>query len=131
MSESPLGPDPLKTAQDLQRALEGMTDQLGRVQVSLRRGRRVIAALAVSLIIDVALTVVVSITAAQVHATQISSCQTGNQTRAKEILLWEHLAALSITPETTAKQRAADDQLLAFIRVTFAPKNCVAIYRLP
>jgi hypothetical protein len=131
VSESPLGPDPLKTARDLQGALENMTKQLRQVRTSLRRSKRVLAALTVSLVIDVLLTIVVSITAAALHSTQVSACQQGNQTRSKEVLLWTHLAALSITPQTTAKQRAADDQLLAFIRVTFAPRNCAVIYKSP
>lgn len=145
MSESALGPDPLKTARDLQTALEGMTAQLGQVQASVRRSKRVIAGLIVSLILDLALTVVVSVTAAQahsasvqasatvsqLHATQISACQSGNQTRAQEIQLWTHLVSVSTNAKTTAAQRRTDEQLLAFVRATFAPRHCAAIYQLP
>jgi hypothetical protein len=144
MSGSMLGDDPQKTARDLQVALEGMTEQLAQVKTTVRRGKRVIAALVVSLIVDVALTVGVSVTAvqasnasnkanatvAQLHSTQISACRAGNQTRAKEVALWVHIASLPATSRRTPKEQKADEQLLAYIRHTFAPRNCSAVYKL-
>lgn len=145
MSETgagPLGPDPLAAARALQQALEGMTKQLAAVKATVRRGKRVIIALAVSLVLDVALTIGVTITAAQahdasaranstvaqLHATQVNACNAGNQTRAAEIQLWNHIASLTVGPQTPAAQRKADEQLLAFVRQTFAAKNCAKIY---
>jgi hypothetical protein len=144
MSDSMLGDDPQKTARDLQRALEGMTEQLTQVKATLRRGKRVAAAIAVSLVLDVALTIGVSITAvqagdasakanatvAQLHSTQVSACRSGNQTRAEEVALWTHLASLSATSGRTPAQRKADDQLLAYIRSVFKPRDCTAVYKL-
>lgn len=144
MSGSVLGDDPLGTARALQRALEGMTAQLAEVKASVRRGKRVIAALVVSLILDVGLTVGVSIaavqannasakantTVTQLHSTQVSACRAGNQTRAEEVALWVHLESLTVTSRTPPKVRKADEQLLAYIRHTFRPRNCVAIYKL-
>jgi hypothetical protein len=140
--ESVLGPDPIQTARDLQHALEGMTGQLAGVKADVRRGKRIITGLVISLVLDVALTVVVTITAAQahdasaranatvgqLHATQVSSCDTGNQTRAAEVALWDHIFALSVTARTTPAERTADEQLLAFIREAFAARNCAQIY---
>ena len=144
MSGSMLGDDPQETARALTNALHDMTAELGRVKTTLRRSKRVIIAVTAGLLLDVALTVVVSVTAvqagnasakanstvAQLHSTQVSSCRAGNQTRAEEVALWTHLAALSATSGRTPAQRKADDQLLAYIRHTFAPRNCTAVYKL-
>lgn len=111
-----------------------------------RRNRRYI-------FIDVALTVVIAavswvafdasatadqngVTIAQLHATQVSGCLAGNQTRVQEIKLWEHLAKIaSPAPHLTKAQIAANKRevaaLLAYIRMTFQPRDCAALYRLP
>lgn len=141
---SMLGSNPMQTAADLTTALKGMTDQLADVKKTVRRGKLIAIGIIAGLTLDVALTVVVSITAveasdagaranatvAQLHSTQVSACESGNQTRAQEIALWTHLADLSITAKTTPAQRKADDSLLAYIRKTFAPKDCQAVYHL-
>ena len=72
----------------------------------------------------------VTATVAQLHAAEVSSCRQGNQTRADEIALWDHLDALATGPTTTARQRKEDNELLAYIRLTFAAKDCQAAYRL-
>lgn len=146
MSGSMLGEDPQATARALQAALEAMTAQLAQVKTSLRRGKRVVAALVISLLVDVAVTIGVGIavhqandasaranaTIAQLHSTQVSACRAGNQTRAKEVMLWTHIFDLSVGSgrPVTAAQRKADEQLLAYIRRTFQAKNCSAVYKL-
>lgn len=155
MSEdSVLGPDPIQTAKALTDALEGMTKQLAAVKATVARGKRIIIGLAVSLVLDVALTVVVTLTAAQahdtaaqahdasaranatvtqLHAIQVSSCNAGNGTRAAEIQLWTHLAAVSTppagsTPAQAAKDRQAIAALLTYVRQVFKPRDCAKIY---
>jgi hypothetical protein len=127
-----------------------MTEQLRGVQRSVRRGRQIIAGLAASLVLDVALTAVVSVTAVQAHdastraaatvgdlrAAQVAACQAGNQTRAQEVRLWVHLAAVSapqpgLTPAQKARNAEEVAQLLAYIRSTFAPRDCRAAYAIP
>lgn len=140
--DSALGPDPIQTARDLQHALEGMTTQLAAVKATVRRGKRIIIGLIVSLVLDVALTVGVTITAAQaheasaranatvgqLHATNVSACDAGNQTRESEVALWDHIFSLTSTSRMTPAQLATDERLLLFIRQTFAPRNCVQLY---
>jgi hypothetical protein len=117
------GADPLAAAAELTEALEGMTEALAKVQATVRRGRGVV----IALVLVVVVTVVVAFAA--VFA-QVSSCESGNQTRAADVMLWDHLAAISLKPDTPPAQRAADERLLSFIRRTFAPRNC-SIFRLP
>jgi len=114
--------DPLATAAGLTEALEGMTEALARVQATVRRGRGVV----IVLVLVVVVTAVVAFAA--VFA-QVSSCNSGNQTRAADVMLWDHLAKISLKPGTPPAQRAADDRLLAFIRRTFKARNC-SIFRL-
>lgn len=151
MPESIIPPSPeqghagiVATAQGLTDALERMTGELQQVQVYGRRSRRIIVTLAISLILDVAVTIVVAIfagqansastqasaTLTQLHRTQIAACRIGNQGRAQEVALWEHIAAVGTTRKTPAKARREDRALLAYIRKIFAPRDCAAIYRL-
>ena len=143
--ESALAPDPVKTAVSLTDALSAMTAQLAQVKATVRRGKHIAIALAIALIFDVALTVVVSITAvqahdtsaranatvAQLHAIQLASCKASNQIRGAEVGLWEKLARLSTTARTTRAQRKTDQELIAYIKMVFRAKDCRAIYRLP
>jgi hypothetical protein len=142
----------------LQAALAAVTDLSGRVGaltaevVRLRKygrsNRRFI-------VIDVVLTVALAavswlaadataaanrngVTIAQLHQTQLNGCVSGNQTRAQEIQLWMHLATVSQeqpAPHLTERQIAQNKKevaaLLAYIRTTFQPRNCRALYRIP
>jgi hypothetical protein len=142
-SGSVLGPDPLRTARELQGALEGMTGQLAAVRKTVRLGKRVIIALAISLFLDVCLTVGVTIaaiqsgdasarassTVTQLHASQVSACQQANVNRAQDIAIWNtFLDQLSPpaarTPAVTAKLAVIN----AAIRVKDTPRDCTKLY---
>jgi hypothetical protein len=147
-----LGGDPVATARDLTDALTGMTAQLRDAQAAIRLGRRVLIVVSAGLVLDVVLTIVLGLVAgqshdasaqaqgaaaranaavAQLHATQVSSCEDGNQTRAGEIALWEHIYGLSVAAaKPTAAERQADERLLAYVRATFAPRDCARLYHL-
>jgi hypothetical protein len=56
-------------------------------------------------------------------------CQAGNASRAQQITLWDHFAAISKPPpHQTAAQAAARQKsvaaILAYIRRVFAPRDC-------
>jgi hypothetical protein len=145
MSDSMLGDDPQKTARDLQRALEGMTEQLGQVKASLRRGKRVVAALVVSLILDVALTIGVSVAAiqandasgkasatiTQLHASNLSACRQGNVNRRQDIAIWNKLLGDLAPPAVRTPKVAAElAGINKLIQVKDTPHDCSLIYRL-
>lgn len=133
-------------------ALKDVRDELRRLNADGRRSRHLIWWLAVSLALDIALTVVVAVLAveahdaaataqgarqyaAAVHSSQIGACRIGNTLRAKEVQLWSHLASLSSPPpHSTKAQRAVQARriaaLLAYVRRTFVQLDCQAIYRL-
>jgi hypothetical protein len=132
------------TAQGLTDALGRMTAELENVRAYAQRSRRVIIALAISLVLDVAVTITVGVFAGQVsnatnqasatltqlHKTQVSACRLGNQSREQEIALWEHIASVGTTSKTPAKVQREDRALLAYIRRIFSPRDCAAIYRI-
>lgn len=133
-------------------ALKDVRDELRRLNADGRRNRHLIRWLAVSLALDVILTVVVAVFAVQahdataaaqgarqyaaaVHSSQVAACRIGNQLRSKEVQLWDHLAAISSPPPHLSKaqlavQRQKVAALLAYVRRTFPVLNCQALYRL-
>jgi hypothetical protein len=145
----------VRTAQDLTAALRGLSGRLDGVRqdsedrdkalASLGRGNRHrIWALGVSLILDVALTVVVSFFAVQAHDASNSAaqtaqatlitCQASNTSRAENLRIWDYLIALSKPPaRDTPAQKAAAEKTLAKIQAevnqAFALRNCQAILR--
>jgi len=136
----------LDTAQGLTAALRGVGSELERLNAFGRRNRHLIWGTIVSLVIDVALTVVVavfavqaheaSVTVGELHATQIAACRIGNQSRAAQVALWEHVASVSTPPphatrSEIAKRKRTLAAFLAYVAKVFAPKNCQEIYRLP
>lgn len=142
-TDSPLGADPLQTARDLQGALEAMTAQLTAVKATVRRSKRVIITLAVSLLLDIALTAGVTVatvqaggasarasaTVTQLHASNISACQQANTDRAQDIAIWnafldELAPPAARTPAVTAKLAVIN----ARIRVKDTPRDCARLY---
>jgi hypothetical protein len=76
-------------------------------------------------------------TARQVHAARAASasvvqlCQLGNESRAQQVSLWEHLVTISKPPphETAAQRRrrlANTRAFLAYVRAVFRPRDCAA-----
>lgn len=148
----PQAPEPttlqavLAALKDLAARMTTLTAEVVHLRKYGKRNRRYI-------VIDIALTVVIAavsyvavhaessahqngVTIAQLHATQVNGCRAGNQTRVQEIQLWTHLASVATpAPGETHRQiikgKRTVAALLAYIRSTFRPRNCRALYRLP
>lgn len=152
----PAARETVDAADRLTAALAAMTGQLEAVNKRLdlaekaaKRSRRIIAGLVVSLVLDITLTVLVTVfalqahnasaeasaTVQQLHASEIESCDASNQTRLQEIALWSHLASVSrpsptATPAQAAASKKAVQQFLAYVVRVFSPRNCAHLYRL-
>lgn len=104
-----------------------------------KKRNRQILILAISLILDVVLTVGFAILSIQAQKTAaatrsnreavVTSCKTGNEFRKTEGQLWEHI--LSIQPvfnNLTPEQQTQRDQTVAnfkkYLATTFAPRDC-------
>jgi hypothetical protein len=102
-----------------------------RVDRYSRRNRQLGFALGGSFVLDIVLTVVVTILSigalnqnATIHASQLTACAIGNQGRASQEQLWAYLFQLTGGVHTP-QQKAA----MAFVDKTFAPVNCAEVYK--
>ena len=149
----PTASETVDAADRLTAALAAMTGQLEAVNKRLdlaekaaRRSRRIIVGLVISLVLDVTLTILVTVfalqahdasaqasaTVEQLHASEVATCESSNQTRSQEITLWGHLAAVSKpapgeTPKEIAANKQAVDQFLMYVAKVFRPRDCNAI----
>ena len=67
-------------------------------------------------------------------ASIVQLCETGNEFRAQQVVLWEHIITISRpppheTPPEARKRLAGVRAFDAYIRKVFAPRNCHAIPR--
>lgn len=130
----------LETAKNLTGALKEIGGQVASLTVAVRRSRHLIIGLAISLCIDVALTIVVAVFAVQAHDANASAvaakdaagvaaqdnkalCLSGNVARAQQIKPWEILISLGTPPKTAAQKRLIDE-FLADLKKIYAPRNC-------
>jgi uncharacterized membrane protein len=129
--------DPVATARALTAALDGLSGDIKRLTDYGIRNRHLIWALIVSLILDLALTIVIALVAVQAHdanatalsakAAQMALCEAGNTTRAQQRQLWFHLLTtprLPGSPPRTKAQQQQIDAFKAYISQTFAPRDC-------
>ena len=62
------------------------------------------------------------------HTAQVSGCESGNLSRAGELAVWDYL--LKASKPTSAKQAAQLAAFDQFLKTTFAPRDCAAVYSL-
>lgn len=67
----------------------------------------------------------------QLHDSQVSNCENGNQTRGQQEQLWDTLFALSAEDETSkpsAQTQKLLNEFLGDVKETYAPVDCAARY---
>jgi hypothetical protein len=114
--------------------LQEVSTAQARDRAASRRTRHLAIGLAVSIVLDVVLTVVVALLTVSalsqnstLHASQLASCASSNDTRAEQRQLWQYLFQLS-GPPRTAVQKAQEQKFLSFVDSTFAPVDCAKVY---
>jgi hypothetical protein len=135
--------DPIRAAQDLTTALQGLAQRLedvkgdseARDEQQVKYGHRS----RLLIFIDIALTVVLGLvgwqahdasnSAAQNRQSTLISCQQTNVARAENQQLWNYVLTLfSPRPGETAAEKAAGEKVLAALRAhvdtTFAARDC-------
>ena len=141
--------DPVAAAQALTGALERMTGELATVNRRLTRTRHMVVAIAISLVLDLTLTGLVSVgyvrlghatataTAASNRAAAASTaarhasvssyalCKAGNTARAQQLGLWTYLLDKSVKPG--AKEPPVLKQFTKIVDRDFAPRDCAAL----
>lgn len=118
---------PEATAHQLQRTVDEITGYS-------RRTRKLIWGLALSIVIDIALTVIIAFLTASalnanstLHKAQLTACGIGNQSRLQQIRLWDEV--LAVSKPANAHEAQVDRQFRAFVSTTFAPVDCAKLYR--
>jgi hypothetical protein len=125
--------DLLDRLEQLGTQLDGVAERLAQVDIAATRTRRLAWGLAGSFVLDVALTIVVTVLTigavtqgSSLHASQLAACSISNQTRENERTLWGYLVSVS-----EQSPKANKDELVKFqqfVNKTFAPLNCTQIY---
>ena len=107
------------------------------------RSKRNIRLIAVSVVLDVALSAGIGVLAVsqihvseQIHASQLQACGIGNDFRARQVRLWDHVLAISKAPpgETSAERAVRLAKLAAFrgyVAAQFRPVDCISLYGKP
>jgi hypothetical protein len=123
---------------ELERKLEAnpIDDQIAALFRADGRRKFEVRILAVSLLLDVFLTIgfgYVTIQtrelAAQAESNKVAlvrNCETANDSRRNNLILWDYLLALPTPPGSTLEQQKTRDGFKAFVEKTFAPRNCQA-----
>jgi hypothetical protein len=125
----------LAAAAELAASFQAMTAQMERLARTTRRNRRVIAALAASFALDLAVTAglgynTVRVNSAQdgIRASDIRQCQLANVSRGQDIAIWSRLLRLPPGMKATAAQKAEVAELKHLVGVKDTPRDCQAAY---
>lgn len=99
-----------------------------------KQNRNRIRLLAISIILDILLTIGLGLLAVQTHTTAnkaesnsqalVASCQSVNDARANNKTLWDYLLSLPTPIAPTLQQQQVRNQFSVFLNKTFAQKNC-------
>ena len=140
--------DAIAAAREMTGALNGLSERLGAAEEYGKRNRLMAWLAGAAAVIALGLAVAVAILYVQVsgnaatlsdlHSSSVTSCRSGNVTRANEIALWAHLISVSEAqpppPHESAAQRKHSEELLAqflaYVHRTFASRNCTQLYKL-
>jgi hypothetical protein len=112
--------------------MEDLRTELCAVENYGHRNRRYIVGLAVSIGLDVALSIVVIIVALVVSSTndiahqnreaQKASCLSGNDTRAASVQLWSYV--LDTAERNNPANRAQIEDFRTYMKKAYAPRDC-------
>lgn len=126
--------DPVITAQELTGALTTLSGRLEDATRYGHRNRKMIWGLVVSIVLDVALTVTLTLvavqaqnageTADQARANQISVCRSTNVSRQQNLQLWEYVLSIPPAKPPTEEQKKQREAFRAYIHKVFAPRDC-------
>ena len=129
-SKEPLSPPVLRRLEFMSGQLGDIAGRLAVVAAAGRKTRQLTIGQGVSLVANIALTVVaillvigaVSANSA-LHQSQLTACGIGNQTRTEQRALWAYLEQQHAVPPSIN-----GGDFLAYIDKTFADVNCMAVY---
>lgn len=127
----------LIAASRLQESMEDLRGELRAVETYGQRSRHYIVGLAISIGLDVALSIVVIVVALVVSNTndianqnreaQKASCLSGNETRAVSVQLWNYV--LDTAEHNNPGNKKQIEDFRAYMQKAYAPRDCDQIGR--
>lgn len=126
----------LEAAERLEESMTSLTVEMRHLREYGRRNRHYIWGLTISIVLDIALSIVVAFVAVQAsnasslanqnRQSQITTCEAGNQARAVTVQLWTYVLDLSAQqPENQSPdKRAKVEQFRTYMRNSYAPRDC-------
>ena len=113
--------------------LDAVSKRIEAVSGRERRTRLLAIGMLVSFLLDIVLTVFVTVLsvnalgqASAIHQSQLAACAISNGTRMEQITLWNYVIQLSSRNPNSNKAQL--DQFGAFVRKTFKPVDCARLY---
>lgn len=132
--------DPIERSDALDKKMDaaGLPVEIKALARHITRTRRMVRLLAISVVVDVVLSVVVGVVAFkaeqatndanQARRAVVASCVSGNAARAVQRDLWGFILSLppppTLTPAEAASRAAQTSQLKAYIATNLAARDC-------
>lgn len=137
MSQPDSPRDAVQAAIGLTKAVDALAGKVEALAAYGHRNRRMIWGLIISIILDLALTVVVAVFAVQAHdantaarvasQSELALCRAGNVARAQQVKLWTHLLSLPPAPGSPPRSKAQQQEIAAFgayVQSIFRARDC-------
>ena len=125
----------LDAAAALTGSLQALTAQMARLTRSEKRNRRIIAALVISLCLDILITAGLGYNTIRqnevqngIRASDIRQCQLANVARQQDIAIWNRLLQIPASAHPTAAQKAEVAELKHLVGIKDKPRDCAAAY---
>jgi hypothetical protein len=122
----------LDRLEEVSGTLATVAARIETVAKASRRTRQLAIALAASFVLDVALTIAVTLLSisalgqtSTLHKSELAACTISNETRTEQVTLWGYIVTLSKNAHTDQAQLHTFE---AFVAKTFAPENCARLY---
>ncbi len=116
--------DPVQLAEMLGESIQ----RIDRLFAFKRRINHVLIGLAVTICLDIAITITLVLFFNTLHNAQLSACHTANSTRRDQIVIWEGIVNKFGAKRPTPAQAKKNKEFLAFVGQTFKPINCSNLY---
>lgn len=107
--------------------------------VDARKRKKQLRLLAISIFLDLLLTVGLGFVSVQTHEIAVKaesnqqslmrSCEATNEARANNKVLWDHVFELTTSQTRTPDEQAEMDNFKGFVQKTFAPRDCSALMK--
>jgi len=124
----------LNAAADLQESMVMLSGEIRALRTYGRRNRNYILALAVSLILDIALSIVVAFVAVtaseasnqadQNHRTQVATCESANQSRAVTVNLWNYVLDAAAKNDPNPQKLKQINDFRAYMQNAYQQRDC-------